>query len=62
MGYKVVFYIIDREFEDKYIYTGYFEKEKEIYAFVKDNVRAGNSIYVCSHSRIKIADFPASCW
>ena len=29
MGYKIIFYIIDREFEDKYIYTGYFEKEKE---------------------------------
>jgi hypothetical protein len=62
MGYRVVFYIIDREYKDKYIFTGYFEKEGDIYDFIKDNVRAGNSVYVCYHSRMKVADFPSFCF
>ena len=62
MGYRVVFYIIDREYKDKYFFTWYFEKEKDIYDFVKDNVRAGNEAYICSHSRIKVADFPSYCF
>ena len=42
--YKYHFHIIDREFDDKYDYQGYFDDHMEADRFITDNERVGNTI------------------
>lgn len=45
---RVMFHIIDVEFEEEYDYESVFLKESEFIGFVRENLSVGNSISVIS--------------
>lgn len=46
--FKVMFHIIDNEFECEYDYDTVFLKESEMLLFMRENIEAGNRIEVLS--------------
>ena len=55
---KVVFYIIDMEFDSQYDYEGYFYNEEEIQQFIKENEDAGNEVDLLYRQWVAIEDVP----
>ena len=45
---KVEFFIIDREFDDEYNYTGHFKNNAEFGLFLVENAEVGNEVTVLS--------------
>lgn len=55
---KVIFYIIDKEFDCEYEYIGYFENYKEIRQFMNENKAVNNIVNVLKISKVLIEDIP----
>lgn len=55
---KVVFYIIDMEFDSQYEYEGYFYNEEEIQQFIKENEDAGNEVDLLYRQWVAMEDVP----
>lgn len=45
-AFKVMFHIIDKEFDDEYDYIGYFSNIHDADKFIDENEAAGNKVVI----------------